>query len=70
MKALDTNVVVRFLVGDDQAQAQKVYLLFKEAEKYKQEFYISILVVLEVIWVIESVYHIRRDELLASISVI
>ena len=41
MKALDTNVIVRFLVGDDhtqaqaQAQAQKVYSLFKEAAKNK-----------------------------------
>ncbi len=68
MKALDTIVVVRFLVGDDQAQAQKVYSLFKEAEKNKQEFYISILVVLEVIWVMESVYQIKRKVLLAAIS--
>lgn len=68
MKTLDTNVVVRFLVGDDPVQAQKVYSLFKEAEKNRQEFYVSILVVLEVIWVIESVYHIKREKLLASLG--
>ncbi|MBL7005071.1 MAG: type II toxin-antitoxin system VapC family toxin [Gammaproteobacteria bacterium] len=68
MKALDTNVVVRFLVGDDQTQAQKVYSLFKEAEKNRHEFYISILVLIEVICVVESIYKIKRNELLASIS--
>ncbi len=68
MKALDTNVVVRFLVGDDQVQAQKVYSLFKVAERTKQEFYISILVLIEVIWVVGSIYKINRNELLLSIS--
>lgn len=30
MKALDTNVVVRFLVGDDQTQAQNAYSYERE----------------------------------------
>jgi hypothetical protein len=32
MKALDTNVLVRFLVKDDEQQAKSVYRLFKQAE--------------------------------------
>ncbi len=68
MRALDTNVLVRFLMGDDEAQAKKVYRLFRKAEENKDEFYISALVVLEVVWVIESIYLVRRDKLLASLS--
>ena len=32
MKALDTNVLIRFLVKDDELQAKAVYKLFKQAE--------------------------------------
>ena len=32
MIALDTNVIVRFLVRDDEKQAQIVYARFKQAE--------------------------------------
>ena len=33
MKALDTNILIRFVTKDDEAQAQKVLNLFKDAEK-------------------------------------
>ncbi len=30
MKGVDTNILARFLVGDDTAQAKKVYRMFKK----------------------------------------
>ena len=68
MKALDTNVLVRFLVKDDEPQAKKVYTLFKQAEADKNYFYVPLLVVLETIWVLDSVYEIPRKEILDSIN--
>jgi len=68
MKALDTNVLVRFLVKDDEPQAKKVYTLFKQAETDKNYFYVPLLVVLETIWVLDSVYEIPRKEILDSIN--
>ena len=68
MIGIDTNILVRFLVGDDSKQANKVYKLFKNAEEEKTEFYVPILVFLELIWVLESVYEIERSELLDSLS--
>jgi predicted nucleic-acid-binding protein len=68
MKGLDTNILVRFLVGDDEIQAQKVYNLFKKAESSKEELFVTMLVVLELIWVLESVYEITRIEILDSVS--
>ena len=54
MKALDTNILVRFVTKDDKAQADKVLSLFKEAENRGEEFWIPLVVVLEMIWVLEA----------------
>jgi len=68
MKALDTNVLVRFLVKDDEQQAQTVYRKFKQAEAKKEVFFIPVLVVLETVWVLESVYEVTRQEILYAID--
>jgi predicted nucleic-acid-binding protein len=68
MKALDTNVLTRFLVKDDKNQADIVYKLFKKAEIEKDTLYIPLLVLLETIWVLESVYKISRPDILDSIN--
>ena len=68
MKAIDTNILVRFLVGDDELQARKVYNIFKKVESNKGELLVPLLVVLELIWVLESVYEIPRKKIIDSIS--
>jgi predicted nucleic-acid-binding protein len=67
MKAIDTNILIRFLTGDDELQAKKVYEIFKNAESEKKELFVPLLVVLEMIWVLESVYEISRTDILDSI---
>lgn len=68
MKGVDTNILIRFLVGDDERQAEKVYRIFKKIESEKNELFVPLLVILELIWVLESVYEIKRAEILDSIS--
>jgi len=68
MKGIDTNILVRFLVGDDEKQAQKVYRLFKKAESGKKELFVPLLVVLELIWVLESAYNISRAKIVEAIG--
>ncbi len=68
MIALDTNVIVRFLVRDDETQAQAVYARFKQAETGRETLFVSLLVVLETIWVLESVYDKSRMEILSSLE--
>lgn len=68
MKAVDTNVLVRFLVGDDEHQAKKVYNIFREAERVREQFLVSLLVVLELLWVLDSAYDVPRQEILEAIS--
>ena len=43
MKALDTNVLVRFLVQDDAPQAQLVNTLLTRAESTKNNFFEKLL---------------------------
>ncbi len=68
MKGIDTNILVRLLVGDDERQAKKAYAIFKEAELNKNELFVSLLVILELIWVLESAYKIDRNKIIGSIS--
>ena len=68
MKALDTNVLVRFLVKDDAGQAQQVYNLFKQAENHQQRLFVPILVVLETIWVLQAVYGVDDQDILAVLN--
>ena len=70
MKALDTNVLIRFLVRDDEQQAETIYRIFKQAESDKEVFFVPLLVVLETVWVLESVYKIPRNEILDCINVL
>ena len=68
MKALDTNVLVRFLVNDDAEQAQQVYSLFKQAENDQQRLFVPLLVVLETIWVLQAVYGVDDPDILAALN--
>lgn len=68
MKAIDTNVLVRFLVRDDEHQATLVYRRLKKAEINKEVLFVPLLVVLETIWVLESVYEVDRQEILESMD--
>lgn len=67
MIALDTNIIVRFLVRDDQKQADAARKRLKQAETRRERLNIPLLVVLEVIWVLESAYDKTRSEILDSI---
>lgn len=66
MTALDTNILVRFLVRDDERQAQAVYKRFRKAENQRETLFVPLPVVLEVIWVLDSVYAKSRDKILEA----
>ncbi len=68
MRGIDTNILIRFLVGDDRLQAKKVYNIFKKTEANKKQLFVPLLVILELIWVLESVYEIARSDILAAIN--
>jgi len=68
VKALDTNILVRFLTKDNQQQAALVYKLFTKAETQQKVLFVPLLVVLETIWVLQSIYEISDKEILSAMS--
>jgi len=68
LKALDTNVLIRFLVNDDPRQAKAVYRIFKQSESNAEVFFVPALVLLETVWVLESVYESTRQEIIETID--
>lgn len=57
---LDTNVVVRFLVGDDPAQAAAARTIFADLTEAEPGF-IGREVLLELVWVLQRAYRIDRQ---------
>ena len=68
MKAIDTNILVRFLVKDDLKQADLVYRLFSKARETGEKLFVPSCVVLELIWVLGSVYKASREKILNALE--
>jgi len=58
--AVDTNLIIRLAMRDDEAHYQKVLALLKE-----HDFYISKTVQLEIEWVLRSRYKQLRQDIAA-----
>ncbi len=68
MTALDTNVLVRFLTADDPVQSKAVCRLFKVAETERGAYRVTVPVVLELFWVLESAYGLPRARIVDAVS--
>ena len=68
MKAVDTNILVRFLVRDDPKQSDVVYRKLKQTEDENGVLFVPLLVVLETVWVLESVYDISKSEIAEAVD--
>ena len=66
---LDTNVILRFLVSDNQKQYQQASKWFKEAEKGKRKLVIKPIVIAEACFVLESFYRKSRKEISRTFEV-
>ena len=62
MTALDTNVLVRYFARDDATQTAKA-LRFIESRSASSPAFISLVVLVEFVWVLERSYHISRPTL-------
>ena len=68
MKALDTNTLVRFLVADHPGMKSKVDKLFDKATADKESFGVTGYVLLEMLWVLRSVYKYSREDILDAVE--
>ncbi|HEX7707219.1 MAG TPA: type II toxin-antitoxin system VapC family toxin [Thermoanaerobaculia bacterium] len=65
MIALDTNVLVRYLVEDDPEQARLAMTLIEAAIDRGERLFIPQIVLCETVWVLSYAYRFRRDEIVA-----
>jgi predicted nucleic-acid-binding protein len=68
MLGIDTNVLVRFLVRDDQNQFEKARKLLKREVSNGRRVFINQLVLLETEWVLRSRYGLAKTQMLETIS--
>ena len=68
MKAIDTNVLVRFFTDDDRDQCSAVQARFSSAEQKGETFYVSWIVLLELMWVLRQTYGRDRQGCLEMIE--
>jgi len=68
VKALDTNVLVRFLVGDDARQTACAKALVEKAENQGDALLIPSPTLVETIWVLQSSYGCSRSAILNALE--
>lgn len=68
MLGLHTNVLVRFLLQDDQPQFERAQKLIGRESRTGSGVLISQLVLLETEWVLRSRYSLRKSEIIAAFS--
>ena len=67
---VDTNVFLRYLTNDDPAKARRAGALFKDAVAGKVQLRISLLVIAEIVWTLESFYELEKEDIAEKVSLI
>ena len=68
MLGVDTDVLVRFLVRDDEVQFEKARKLIKREVAAGRPVFVSHLVILETEWVLRSRYSLLKNLIIETIS--
>jgi predicted nucleic-acid-binding protein len=68
MLGVDTNVLVRFLVRDDETQFEKARKLIKREVAAGRRVFVSQLVLLETEWLLRSRYSLPKNRIIEAIS--
>lgn len=68
MPGLDTNVLVRWILDDDQRQAARVQRLFEEVRAQRSPLFVPSTVMLELEWVLRSRYRLDKSAILGAFN--
>jgi predicted nucleic-acid-binding protein len=68
MLGIDTNVLVRYLVRDDQSQYERARRLIHREVNTGEPVLVSLLVLLEMEWVLRSRYELAKPDIVAVLS--
>lgn len=67
---IDTNILVRYLTNDDPSKAKAVDSLLNKALKGELKILIPSIVIAELVWVLESFYEMRANEIAELIEAV
>jgi predicted nucleic-acid-binding protein len=67
---IDTNLLVRYLTGDDPSKANEVKRLLLTAAAGKIKLLLPSVVIAELVWVLQSFYKLERDEIVPLLNAI
>jgi len=63
LKGLDTNVLVRYLVKDDERQAERASTYIRRINSSGELLFINNIVLCELVWVLESAYEYKKKDI-------
>jgi predicted nucleic-acid-binding protein len=65
--AIDTNILLRFVVNDEPRQAERVARLFEDELSAQSPGFVSLIVVCEFVWALKRTFAIERDVIAATL---
>lgn len=68
MRALDSNVLLRYLIGDDPRQAAIAVRIIEECRTVEEPVFVTVLVLCETIWVLDRVYKQSKVQIVEAIE--
>lgn len=68
MTGLDTNVLLRFLLKDDELQGERASKAIRQAVARSEPVFVGVIVLCEVVWVLASRYGYRKPQLLGLLE--
>jgi predicted nucleic-acid-binding protein len=68
VRALDSNVLLRYLVGDDRHQAAIAERIIEGCRDANEPLFIPVLVLCETIWVLDRVYSQSKAQIIEAIE--
>jgi predicted nucleic-acid-binding protein len=68
MKALDTNILARYLREDDPVQSKRAAHVIQRAVRQNEPLYLNHVVLCELVWILSAVYEHRKEEITTVIE--
>jgi predicted nucleic-acid-binding protein len=68
MIGVDTNVLVRYMVADDEDQTRRAAAFLEGAISVDDPGFVSVVVLVELVWVLERTYRFSSDEIAGAIA--
>src|SRR5947209_6196288 len=70
MIGLDTNVLLRYLAQDDPVQSPRATVIVTRRLTEQEPGFVSLVTILEVVWVLKSLYKRSRQEIANDIEMV